>query len=64
MLLLPDIMLVGRLLVLVWGRVVVLIRRLLVDGEISHDELVSGTLCDLIGHHIVHLGLLLAGLIP
>lgn len=65
MLLLRHIMLVrGRLLVPVLGRVVVLVRRLLVNGQISHDELLSGALCVLIGRHIVDLGLLLAGLVP
>lgn len=64
LLLLPNIRLVGGLLTVVWGRGVVLIRRLPVDGQISHDELISGTFCAVIRRHVVRLRVLLAGLVP
>lgn len=64
LLLLPNIRLVGGLLTVVWGRGVVLIRRLPVDGQIGHDELISGTFCAVIRRHVVRLRVLLAGLVP
>lgn len=74
MLLLPDGLLVGQLLVVVWCCEVVLIKRLLVrrwlpvDRQLGHDVLISGTVCVMshvvIWHHILCLRVLLAGLVP
>ena len=75
LLLLPEVGLVGQLMVLILGRgVVVLVERFLVnrripvDGQLRHDGLISGTLCVeahvVIGHHILSLRVLLTGLVP
>lgn len=74
MLLLPDVLLVGLLLVVILGQGVVLMKRFLVkrwlpvDRQLGHDKLIPGTFCVMahvvIWHHILRLRVLLAGLVP
>lgn len=75
LLLLPDIRLVGQIMVVILGRgVIVLVKRFRVnswfpvDRQLGHDEFISGTFCVMahvvIRHHILRLGVLLAGLVP
>ncbi len=74
LLLLPDVLLVGQLLVVVWGGGVALVKKLLVyrwlpvDRQLSHDKLIPGTFCVMahvvIRHHSLCLRVLLAGLVP
>lgn len=74
LLLLPDVLLVGQVLVVILGRGTVLIKRFLikrglpVDRQLCHDEIISGTFCVMahvvIRHYILRLRMLLAGLVP
>lgn len=75
LLLLPGVRLVAQVLVVILGRgVIVLVKRFLVDGrfpvdrQLGHYEVISGPFCVVahvvIRHHMLRLGVLLAGLVP